>query len=378
VRLIGLLETRYPKAVRAAVLRVMEGVAVTAAQMSRLNWRLGEIYADCVEKAAEMFGVRVGLVGCHGQTVQHETRAVRFLGAPVRSTWQMGESAVIAERMRCPVVSDFRPADLAAGGEGAPLVPMLDYCMFRSAKGNRVLLNLGGIANLTAIPTGGGLEDVIAFDTGPGNMVVDHCMERIFGRAYDKNGAVARRGRVLRGVVERLMREGYFAAAAPKSCGREEFGAGFAERLTGMCREAGGTDADCVATATALTAESVVAAYRDFVVPQFNAMRSEPISQNRDPSTGSGEAMGHPGKTEIIVAGGGAKNGTLVAMLREGFAEMGVRVRLMEELGVPAQAKEGVAFALLAWLTWNGRAGNVPAATGAKRAVVLGKVSWPG
>ena len=378
VRLIGLLETRYPKAVRAAVLRVMEGVAVTAAQMSRLNWRLGEIYADCVEKAAEMFGVRVGLVGCHGQTVQHETRAVRFLGAPVRSTWQMGESAVIAERMRCPVVSDFRPADLAAGGEGAPLVPMLDYCMFRSAKGNRVLLNLGGIANLTAIPTGGGLEDVIAFDTGPGNMVEDHCMERIFGRAYDKNGAVARRGRVLRGVVERLMREGYFAAAAPKSCGREEFGAGFAERLTGMCREAGGTDADCVATATALTAESVVAAYRDFVVPQFNAMRSEPISQNRDPSTGSGEAMGHPGKTEIIVAGGGAKNGTLVAMLREGFAEMGVRVRLMEELGVPAQAKEGVAFALLAWLTWNRRAGNVPAATGAKRAVVLGKVSWPG
>jgi anhydro-N-acetylmuramic acid kinase len=378
VRLIGLLETRYPKAVRAAVLRVMEGVAVTAAQMSRLNWRLGEIYADCVEKAAEMFGVRVGLVGCHGQTVQHETRAVRFLGAPVRSTWQMGESAVIAERMRCPVVSDFRPADLAAGGEGAPLVPMLDYCMFRSAKGNRVLLNLGGIANLTAIPTGGGLEDVIAFDTGPGNMVVDHCMERIFGRAYDKNGAVARRGRVLRGVVERLMREGYFAAAAPKSCGREEFGAGFAERLTGMCREAGGTDADCVATATALTAESVVAAYRDFVVPQFNAMRSEPISQNRDPSTGSGEAMGHPGKTEIIVAGGGAKNGTLVAMLREGFAEMGGRVRLMVELGVPAQATEGVAFALLAWLTWNGRAGNVPAATGAKRAVVLGKVSWPG
>jgi anhydro-N-acetylmuramic acid kinase len=378
VRLIGLLETRYPKAVRAAVLRVMEGVAVTAAQMSRLNWRLGEIYADCVEKAAEMFGVRVGLVGCHGQTVQHETRAVRFLGAPVRSTWQMGESAVIAERMRCPVVSDFRPADLAAGGEGAPLVPMLDYCMFRSAKGNRVLLNLGGIANLTAIPTGGGLEDVIAFDTGPGNMVVDHCMERIFGRAYDKNGAVARRGRVLRGVVERLMREGYFAGAAPMWCGRLELGAGFAERLTGMCREAGGTDADCVATATALTAESVVAAYRDFVVPQFNAMRSEPISQNRDPSTGSGEAMGHPGKTEIIVAGGGAKNGTLVAMLREGFAEMGVRVRLMEELGVPAQAKEGVAFALLAWLTWNGRAGNVPAATGAKRAVVLGKVSWPG
>jgi anhydro-N-acetylmuramic acid kinase len=362
VRLIGLLETWYPKAVRAAVLRVMEGEAVTAAEMSRLNWRLGEIYAGCVEKAAEIFGVRVGLVGCHGQTVHHETRARRALGAGVRSagrstTWQMGEAAAVAERMRCPVVSDFRPADLAAGGEGAPLVPMLDYCLFRSAKVGRVLLNLGGIANLTAIPAGAGLDSVMAFDTGPGNMVVDRCMASLFGKKYDRNGAVARRGRVLREVVERVMREGYFAAAAPKSCGREEFGAGFAERLIGMCRDAGGTDADCVATATALTAESVVGAYRGFVVPHF-----ETVSLGK--------------KTEICVAGGGVRNGTLMAMLREGFAELGVRVRAMEELGVPAQAKEGVAFALLAWLTWNGRAGNVPAATGAKKAVVLGKVSF--
>jgi len=362
VRLIGLLETWYPKAVRAAVLRVMEGEAQTAAEMSRLNWRLGELYADCVEKAAELFGVKVGLVGCHGQTVHHETRARRALGAGVRSagrstTWQMGEAAAVAERMRCPVVSDFRPADLAAGGEGAPLVPMLDYCLFRSAKVGRVLLNLGGIANLTAIPAGAGLDSVMAFDTGPGNMVVDRCMASLFGKKYDRNGAVARRGRVLREVVERVMREGYFAAAAPKSCGREEFGAGFAERLIGMCRDAGGTDADCVATATALTAESVVGAYRGFVVPHF-----ETVSLGK--------------KTEICVAGGGVRNGTLMAMLREGFAELGVRVRAMEELGVPAQAKEGVAFALLAWLTWNGRAGNVPAATGAKKAVVLGKVSF--
>jgi anhydro-N-acetylmuramic acid kinase len=383
VRLIGLLETWYPKAVRAAVLRVMEGEAQTAAEMSRLNWRLGELYADCVEKAAELFGVKVGLVGCHGQTVHHETRARRALGAAVRSagrstTWQMGEAAAVAERMRCPVVSDFRPADLAAGGEGAPLVPMLDYCLFRSERVNRVLLNLGGIANLTAIPGGGGLDAVMAFDTGPGNMVVDRCMASLFGKKYDRNGAVARRGRVLREVVVRAMRERYFAAAAPKSCGREEFGAGFAERLIGMCRDAGGTDADCVATATALTAESVVAAYRGFVVPHFETVGTEPMSQNRDPSTGSGQAMGHPvpWKTEIFVAGGGVRNGTLMAVLREGFAELGVRVRAMEELGVPAQAKEGVAFALLAWLTWNGRAGNVPAATGAKKAVVLGKVSF--
>ena len=345
VRLIGLLETAYPRAVRVAVLRVMEGEALTATELSRLNWRLGEIYADCVEKAAEIFGVRVGLVGCHGQTVHHEARA------RVRSTWQMGEAAVVAERMRCPVVSDFRPADVAAGGEGAPLVPMLDWCLFRSAKVGRVLLNLGGIANVTAIQAEGGLEDVMAFDTGPGNMVVDHCMERIFGRAYDKNGSVARRGRVLRGMVERLMRERYFAVQPPKSCGREEFGAGFAARFLKMCK--GARPEDVIATATALTAESVVAAYRDFVRERLR------------------EA-----KTEVFVAGGGARNGTLMGMLREGFAEMSVRVRAMEELGVPAQAKEGVAFALLAWLTWNRRVGNVPAATGASRAVVLGKVSF--
>jgi anhydro-N-acetylmuramic acid kinase len=387
VRLIGLLETRYPKAVRAAVLRVMEGEAVTAAEISRLNWRLGEIYADCVEKAAEKFGARVELVGCHGQTVQHETRA---RGSAVRSatssTWQMGEAAVVAVRMRCPVVSDFRPADVAAGGEGAPLVPMLDWCLFRTAKGNRVLLNLGGIANLTAIPAGAELDGVMAFDTGPGNMAIDHCMGTLFGKRYDRGGAVARRGRVLREVVVKMMGERYFAALPPKSCGREEFGTGFAERLIAMCRKAGGTDADVVATATALTAESVVAAYRGFVVSPFgSAAGSEPRSQNRDvpPQRAKiarrGPRMGHPdfrSKTEIFVAGGGAKNGTLMGMLQEGFAEMGVRVRRMEELGVPAQAKEGMAFALLAWLTWNRRAGNVPAATGAGRAVVLGKVSF--
>ena len=354
VKLIGHLGTTYPKAVRAAVLRVMEGAALPAAEMSRLNWRLGGIYAECVERAATKFGAKVGLVGCHGQTVHHAARAVRYLGAPLRSTWQMGEAAVVAERLRCPVVSDFRPADLAAGGQGAPLVPMLDWCLFRSAKMNRVLLNLGGIANLTAIPAGAGLGTVMAFDTGPGNMVVDYCMAKLFGKKFDRNGAVARRGGALRDVVGRLMRETYFSALPPKSCGREDFGAEFAERLIAMCRAAGGTDADVVATATALTAESVVAAYKDFVAAH----------------------LGPAAKTELCVAGGGAKNEALMVMMRDVFAEMGVRTRALEELGVPAQAKEGVAFALLAWLTWNGMAGNVPAATGAARAVVLGKVSY--
>ena len=357
IKLIGHVGFPYPKALRAAVMRVMEGEALPAADMSRLNWRLGEIYADCVERATNTFGVKVGLLGCHGQTVHHEPVAMRYLGASVRSTWQVGEAAVIAERLRCPVVSDFRPADLAAGGQGAPLVPMLDWCMFRSAKVSRVLQNLGGIGNLTALPAGCEVNALLAFDTGPGNMVIDGCMTALYQKKFDRDGAVARRGRVLRAVAERLMREAYFSAPPPKSCGREEFGAAYTARLIEMCRAAGGADADVLATATALTAESVLDAYRRFVRPHLSAVAPK-------------------AKVEFCVAGGGARNRTLMDLLRKGFAALGVRVRLMEELGVPAQAKEGVAFAMLAWLTWNGLPGNVPAATGANHSAILGKVSY--
>jgi anhydro-N-acetylmuramic acid kinase len=356
VKLLGHVGFAYPKAVRAAVLAAMDARAISVAEMSRLNWRLGEIYADCVEKAAAKFGVKVGLVGCHGQTVYHQGVTGKYLGAPVRCTWQIGEASVIAERLRVPVVSDFRPADLAAGGQGAPLVPMLDYVMFRSAKVSRVLQNLGGIGNLTAVPAGTGVDDVMAFDTGPGNMVIDGCMERLFGKAFDRGGAVARRGQAISGVVARVLEEGYFSALPPKSCGREEFGSSFVDRFIGMCRKADGSDADVVASATALTAESVVDAYRRFVWAHIG--QRSPLA-----------------KAEFVVAGGGARNAALMGMLREGLEPLGVRVRLMEELGVSAQAKEGVAFALLAWLTWFGLPGNVPAATGASRGVVLGKVT---
>ncbi|MDR3746371.1 MAG: anhydro-N-acetylmuramic acid kinase [Acidobacteriaceae bacterium] len=360
IKLLCLLETKYPKAVRAEVLRIMEGQPATATEISRLNWRLGEIYATCVENACKTFATKVDLISCHGQTLQHEPSAVRHLGAPVRSTWQLGEAAVIAERLRCPVVSDLRPADLAAGGQGAPLVPMLDFCLFRSAKVNRILLNLGGIANLTAIPAASSLDQLLAFDTGPANMVVDHCVGLLFGRRFDRDGAIARRGRVLRPVVERLLRTPFFSAPPPKSCGREEFGTAFSTGLIELCRSAGGSDADIIATATALTAESILAATGAFIVPHFGKRATAP------PRT----------KTELCVAGGGAHNSTLMAMLRDSFASLGVRVRPMEDLGVPAQAKEAVAFALLAWLTWHGQPGNVPAATGASRAAILGKVSF--
>jgi anhydro-N-acetylmuramic acid kinase len=363
VKVLGHVGFAYSKAVRAAVLRVMEGEAVTAAEMSRLHWRLGEVYTECVEKACASLGVTVGLVGCHGQTVHHDagntdsSAALRNDKTKVRSTWQMGEASVVAERLRVPVVSDFRPADLAAGGQGAPLVPMLDYVMFRSAKVSRVLLNLGGIANLTAIPAGAGLDAVMAFDTGPGNMVIDACMARLFGKGFDRGGAVARRGRVLTGVVDEVLRESYFSALPPKSCGREEFGGGFAVRFISMCREAGASDADVIATAVGLTAASVMDAYRRFVWGHVG--QAAPLN-----------------RVEFVVAGGGVRNAALMGMLREALEPLGVRVREMAELGVEAQAKEAVAFALLAWMTWNRLPGNVVAATGARRAVVLGKVTY--
>ncbi len=355
VKLLGHLGVSYPKAVRAAVLGAMDADAISVAELARLNWLLGETYADAVEKAQEQIGVKVGLVGCHGQTVYHQGAADRYLGKALRATWQMGEASVIAERLRMPVVSDFRPADLAAGGQGAPLVPMLDFCMFRSAKVSRVLQNLGGIGNLTAIPAGAGVDRVMAFDTGPGNMVIDACMRRLYEREFDRDGAVARSGRVLRDVVEKILQEGYFSALPPKSCGREQYGEAFVSRFIALCRKSddGARDENVVATATALTGASIVDAYRRFVVGHLKT--TLPV--------------------EFVVAGGGAKNEVLMGMLRDGLESLKVKVRMMEELGIPAQAKEGVAFALLAWLSWNGLPGNVPTATGARRAVVLGKVS---
>jgi anhydro-N-acetylmuramic acid kinase len=357
VKLLGHVGVAYPKAVRAAVLRAMDADAIPVADLARLNWLLGEVYADAVAKAATQVGVKVGLVGCHGQTVYHQGKAEKFLGKDVRATWQIGEGAVIAERLRVPVVSDFRPADLAAGGQGAPLVPMLDYVMFRSARVSRVLQNLGGIGNLTAIPAEADVDGVMAFDTGPGNMVIDGCMKRMYEREFDRGGAVARTGRVLQGVVQEILKEGYFSALPPKSCGREQFGDAFVSRFVAMCRKAGRgvQDEDVVATATALTAATITDAYRRFVWGHVG--QAAPLSP-----------------VEFVVAGGGAKNAVLMGMLRDALEPLKVKVRMMEELGVPAQAKEAVAFALLAWLSWNGLPGNVPTATGATRAVVLGKV----
>jgi anhydro-N-acetylmuramic acid kinase len=356
VKVLAARSFAFEKRLRAAVLAVAGGEAVTAAEMARLNWRLGAVYAECVARTADEAGVKIALVACHGQTVYHQSAAARYLGAPVRCTWQMGEASVLADRLRVPVVTDFRPADLAAGGQGAPLVPMLDWCVFRQPTKNRVLLNLGGIANVTALPAGCGVDGVLAFDTGPANMVIDAVMQRLYGRGYDRGGAVAAKGKVLGDVVRRVMEGGYFSALPPKSCGREEFGAGFVEEFLALCGDVAAQDV--VATATALTAASVVDAYARFCWPWLG--QRAPLARG----------------TEVMVAGGGAKNATLMRMLRERFKALGVSVKTTEGAGFAVEAKEAAAFALLGWLTWHGLAGNVPSATGAGRGVVLGKVTY--
>jgi anhydro-N-acetylmuramic acid kinase len=338
----------YAKKIKAAVLAVSSGEKLGAAEMAALSWKLGEVYADCVAKTAGDF--KLQLVACHGQTVVHD--AARGV------TWQMGESAVMAERLRVPVVSDFRPADLAAGGQGAPLVPMLDFCIFRHATKNRVLLNLGGIANVTALPAGCNVGGVMAFDTGPANMVIDATMQRLYARGFDRNGAVAAKGKVLGDVVVKAMRAGYFSALPPKSCGREEFGATFVDAFLAMCGDA--APEDVVATATALTVETIAEAYRMFCLPRLG--QRAPLAK----------------ATELLVAGGGAKNTTLMLWLAEKFSALGVSVATTAAAGLAVEAKEAAAFALLGWLTWHGLPGNVPSATGAKRSVVLGKISHGG
>jgi anhydro-N-acetylmuramic acid kinase len=350
LRLLGHASFPYPAAVREAVLSAMNAPAASVGDLARLNFVLGELYADAVLAAQRRFRLRAELVGCHGQTLFHQGDHQRYLGRAVAVTWQTGEGALIAARVGVPVVSDFRPADMAAGGKGAPLVPYLDYLLYRDARMGRIVQNIGGIANLSAIPAGARAEKVTAFDTGPGNMVIDAVMERLLHKPFDRNGEIAASGRVIEKVVDRLLHEKFFQKKPPKTAGREEFGREFARAFISRCGRA--PKEDIVATATALTVRSITAAISKFVLRGNSTYR------------------------ELVVSGGGAKNATLLAMLANEVKPFGLSLRLSDEFGLPAAAKEAAAFALLAYQTWHGRPSNVPSATGAKRAAILGKISY--
>ena len=349
LKLLGQLSHPYPKDARRAVLAAMNAKSAGVADLARLNFLLGELYAEAVLATQRRFRVRAELVGCHGQTIYHQGEPAIFLKHKIATTWQTGEGAVIAARVGVPVVSDFRPADMAAGGKGAPLVPFLDFLLYRDERIGRIVQNIGGIANLSAIPAGSKREQVQAFDTGPGNMVIDAVTERLFGKPFDRDGRIAASGAVNERVVSSFLRAGFFRRKPPKTAGREEFGTEFVREFLRLCGRADKNDV--VATATALTARSIADSLRRFVLPR--------------------------GKfAEFVVSGGGAKNATLLAMLSTELWPLGLKLRVSDEYGLPVEAKEAVAFALLAYETWHRRPSNVPSATGARRPAVLGKISY--
>ena len=343
----------YPQELRSRILAAMNAASTATADLARLHWRLGVAYAEAVEKTFARHKLKPDLIGCHGQTLYHQPAAASYAGRRFACTWQAGEAQVIASRLGVPVVSNFRPADVMAGGQGAPLVPLLDFALFAHATRGRVLQNIGGIANLTAIPSGAQPQAVVAFDTGPGNMIIDWLASELFSRAYDQDGALAARGTVLQPLLRQALRNPYFRRKPPRTAGREQFGREYATEFLRSARALSARGEDVLATATALTAETIARSYERFVAPRME-----------------GRAV------DFIVSGGGARNRTLITMLTDRLAPMGCTLAGTESFGMPAEAKEAAAFALLAWQTWQRLPGNLPSATGARRAVVLGQVTY--
>lgn len=344
----------FPRNVQQAILNVGEGHAVTTGEISQLNFLLGELFAKAALAACKKFRVapsRVDVIGSHGQTVFHQGVPAMFNGARVASTLQIGDPSVIAVRTGITTVGDFRPADMAAGGQGAPLVPYVDYLLYRHPRVGRVALNIGGIANVTVIPAGAALDDVFAFDTGPGNMVIDALVRRFTdgGKKYDRNAEMAAKGTLLPRLLHSLLQEKYFSRRPPKSTGREQYGEGYVNQLLSHSDARGARPEDLIRTATILTALTIVGAFHRYILPYTRIQ-------------------------ELIVSGGGAHNPLVMGQLLTGLS--GIYVREAGDLGVSGDAKEAFAFAVLACETLRKKSANVPGATGAKKAVVLGKVCY--
>lgn len=344
--------TPYEPELRARILALMSPETSRVDEICQMNFVLGEVFARAALEVIRKAGLGpedVDLVGSHGQTVYHIPSVETCCGVSTRSTLQIGEPAIITERTGITTVADFRVRDVAAGGQGAPLVPYADWVLFRDAHKTRVVQNIGGIANLTALPAGCGIDDIVAFDTGPGNMVIDGVVSILTGGAlsFDEDGKMASSGKVREGLLAWALSHPFFAKEPPKTTGREEFGVQFAQEMAERAQAQGVPGEDLVSTATALTAESIAESYKRWVLPRCRI-------------------------DEVIVGGGGSYNPALLWMLRERLP--GVSVVTCEDVGMSSDAKEAIAFAILANDAICGYPTNVPTATGARRRVMLGKI----
>ncbi|SHG46658.1 anhydro-N-acetylmuramic acid kinase [Ornithinibacillus halophilus] len=320
-------------------------------EISAMNMLMGELFAEASMKAIAEAGLTrddILLISSHGQTIFHQPNAIIVDEREITSTMQIGDIGVIAERTGIMTVGDFRTRDMAVGGQGAPLVPYADYLFFRDEKVGRVLLNIGGISNITVIPPNCREEDVVAYDTGPGNMMIDAFTEWATNgkQTFDKDGAIAARGIVNESWLSELLKHPYFKQTAPKSTGREQFGIDYARKLWNEAELAGITNSDKIATITALTAKTI-------------AM----------------EILKHKDVGEVLVSGGGRYNPTLMRNISD-FLPSEIKVNGTEASDFPADAKEAITFALLGYQCYRKRTNNLPSATGADKPVVMGKIAW--
>jgi len=348
LRVVAFRTFPYPSALREEVFKLFSPETSTVDMVCEMNFVLGGFFAECAVRLVEEAGVStVDLIGSHGQTIYHSPRSAEVCGYSSRSTLQIGEPAVITERTGVATVADFRKADVAAGGEGAPLTPYLDYVLHRHPTRSRVFQNIGGIANLTYLPANASADEVVAFDTGPGNMLIDAVVGHYTGGAlaYDEDGRIATQGTVDMGLLDELLSHPYFGREPPKTTGREMFGEAFSRKVISRAEELGLGFEEIVATATVLTVESIARAY-ERLLPDASAI------------------------DEVYVSGGGARNPFLMSALRSRLDR--IPVHNYGRLGIPCEAKEAVLMAVLANEHISGNPSNLPRATGARSAVVLG------
>ena len=353
-KLLGHTSFNFPTALRKEILQVAEQQPIPAGELSQLNFRLGHIYADAVLAACKKFKVapsRIHLIGNHGQTIFHQGKPANYFSKPIASTLQIGEGSVIAARTGITTVSDFRPADMALGGQGAPLVPYVDYLLYRHPKLGRVSLNLGGIANITVIPANAKPSQVFAFDTGPANILIDALVQHFtHGRQrFDRDARLAQAGGSIPTLLNELMKDPYLKLAPPKSTGREYYGRVYVQKLLAVGRKHHAKPNDLIRAATVFTALSIVDALNRFVLRKHKIL-------------------------QLIVSGGGARNPLILTELSAVLP--GVAILPSSHFGIREDAKEAFAFALLAYETFHQRPGNLPSATGARGAAILGKISY--